>query len=180
MSNGALPQELVGIPPLDVPEELILQRVQRNPESRTARVLSAALQLSIEVINPEAPEESIGPSGIVERFGNAADLQTLNEYRVILSKKEGCQVLAALGVRRLQDKPNFLNRYLGKDIYESVYGRKVSSIQGKGKNKLLFTYGEIIHFYTVYLGKFVPDPLPSFPRSLLPYADEVDSYLRAS
>jgi len=177
MSNGALPPENTGIPPLNIPEQLILERVRTNPSSRTARILSAALRLSIEAISLEAPEASIGPDGIIQRFESKVDLRTLNDYRVILSKQQGCEVLAMLGVRRLEEKMNYLNRYFSRQVYKKLFEREVSSIQGRGNKKLLFTYGEIIYFYSEHLRHNIPEPLPSLPSSLLAYANEVDSYL---
>ncbi|MEM9768692.1 MAG: hypothetical protein AAF892_12540 [Cyanobacteria bacterium P01_D01_bin.71] len=184
MPDAPLPPEGNGVPPLNVPEELILQRLATNANSGTARLLSYALRLSIMPIDSDDIEASVGPRDIVaryrtgliiERYKKGLDLKTLNDYKVILSKKEGCRMLIDLGVRDISD--NYLNRHLNEKTYDSTFGRDPSSITGRGRNKLLFTYSEIVHFYTEYLNRSVPDPLPNLPESLINYANEVDDYL---
>lgn len=184
MADASLPTNGNGTPPLDIPEKLILERVAANADSGTARMLSHALRLSITPIDQEDVDASVGPKDIVkqykndriiERYKKGLDLKTLNDYQVILSKREGCRMLAALGVQGIPE--NYLNRHLNERTYESTFGRRPTNIPGRGRNKLLFTYGEIVHFYTEYLGNSIPDPLPELPESLLDYANEVDTHL---
>ncbi|MEM6836797.1 MAG: hypothetical protein AAF609_08055 [Cyanobacteria bacterium P01_C01_bin.120] len=181
MSDASLPPEAGGIPPLNVPEELILERVKVNAKSAIARLLSHALSLSIIPVDSENIAASVGPKDIVRRYhsprivetyGTSLDLKILSDYKIILSKKEGCRMLKELGVQGISD--DYLNRHLNEKTYESMFGRDPCSISGRGKNKLLFTYSEIVYFYTDYLDKSVPEPIPDLPKSLVKYASEVE------
>lgn len=158
------------LPPLNIPEEKILNLHTKNPNSRTVRALSAALRLSIQGIDPSNPLNSIGPDYLASRFKQKLDLNTLNQYQVILSKKEGCKALESLGVLGIGDK--YLNRHIDNGTYASIFKRHVSKCRGRGNGKLVFTYGEIIYFFAEVVGRNIPNPLPDFPESLSEYADD--------
>ena len=98
------------------------------------------------------------------------DLDTLNQYKVILSKREACEVLRQLGIFNLGDK--FLNRYIDDGAYQNAFRRNVSKCRGRGNGKLVFTYAEIIYFYSKILNKLIPNPMPPFPDSLVALAEE--------
>lgn len=171
-------------PPLDIAQELILERLERKADSGTARLLSHALRCSLMPTESEDTVPSVGPEDIanqytvpsvLEKYKKGLDLKTLSDYKVVLSKKDGCRMLTDLGVQDLSE--NYLNRHLTESSYKSIFGRSPSSVSGRGRNKLLFTYREIVYFYTAILNKPVPEPLPELPESLTDYASEVDDCL---
>jgi hypothetical protein len=160
------------VSPLDLSEQLISERFERNAKSLSARILSAALRISMAEITD--PFNSRGPQYIVERFNNKLDLSLLSQYKVILSKSEGCQLLKALGIQGLSDDNKFLNRYIDNTSYKKYFNRDVSRCSGRGNAKLVLTYGEITYFYTDILGRKITEPL-IFPTSLSDLADEGNS-----
>lgn len=159
--------------PLNSAEDMILERSRKNPASRSARALASALRISTAEINRKTPSESVGPDSLIIRFGEKLDLEILNDYKVILSKKDGCILLRTLGVQGLSDKNDYLNRHIDNTKYYKIFNRSVSKCNGKGNARLVLTYGEILHFYTSCLGKRIPESLV-FPESLIDLADEGD------
>jgi hypothetical protein len=160
---------------LNLAENNILERWRRNPESRSARALASALRISTTRITKSARSQSLGSDSIFTRFGTQVSLETLNEYRVILSKPEGCDLLTAYGVRGLSDKRNFLNRHIDETEYNTHFDRSVCKCRGRGNKKIVLTYGEIIYIYTEVLGRQIPDlDLIIFPTTLRELADEGD------
>jgi hypothetical protein len=158
------------VSPLDSSERLILERFDKNANSLSVRILSSALRISTTKIID--PSNSQGPQYIVEKFSDKLDLSLLNQYQVILTKSEGCQLLRALGVLGISDK--LLNRYIDNTNYNKYFNRDVSRCSGRGNAKLVLTYGEIIYFYTEILCRKITEPLV-FPASLSHLADEGDS-----
>ncbi len=154
---------------LNFPVESILGLYQRNPNSSSARALASALKVSITKI--EDPLTSKGAQQIVKRFSNKLDLNILNQYKIILSKSESCELLRALGVHGLSN--SYLNRYIDNTTYSKIFNKSVAKYSGRGNAKIVLTYAEIIYFYTEVMGRKIPDTL-TFPESLVSLADEGD------
>ncbi len=147
--------------PLQNAEQLILQR-----GNNLAKELAAALRISTNTIVD--PFDSLGANHLIRRFPNF-ELRTLNSHGIILSKKEGCRLIRELGVMGLSD--NALNHELTSDSYMQTFNRRASHYNGT--EKLVFTYAEIVYFYTRVMGKIIPDVL-TFPISLVGLANEGD------
>lgn len=139
-----------------------------DPTTIMPKALAAAFRVSTNSITRSS--SSFGAKELTHRF-NIFDLSILNEYKIILSKKEGCQFIKESGVIRLSD--NFLNAKINNTTYNKNFQRKVSEYNGKGRAKIVLTYAEIIYFYTQVLGRNVPSIL-TFPNSLVSLADEGD------
>jgi hypothetical protein len=159
--------------PLDIPESHILERLEGKPTSRTARVLAAALRLSIAEISDSDPSNSMSAGDLARMFAPKVDLALLNQFKIVLSKVEGCEMLRMLGVPEISDR--FLNRYIDETKYHSYFKRDVPKRKGKGKGKIILTYAEIIYVYTKYLNKTIPDDFPEFPASLSTLANDGDA-----
>jgi hypothetical protein len=157
--------------PFDLSAQLILERFQKNSASSSARVLSSALRISTTRITDIL--SSLGSCQIAERFSDKLDLNLLNQYKIVLSKSEGCELLRALGVKGLSDKNNFLNRHIDSSSYNKIFKKPISKYSGRGYAKVVLTYAEVIYFYTEILGRMIPDTI-IFPESLVDLADEGD------
>ena len=164
---------------LDKAEEKILKRLEKDPNSRTARLLAAILRKSIAEIDPANVSSSLGANDLLrlitrlEGFSHIG-LTQLNEHFVVLSKPEACRELQRLGVE-ISDK--FLNRHISERSYEETFGKDVTKDKcRRGAAKLLLTYGEFIHFFRVVLERTTLETVP-FPETLRVYANEGDKIL---
>ena len=154
--------------PLEIAENKILEL--NNSDPNTVKALCNALRLSLRPIDSQNPSQSLSVKDIASQCNLSID--TLNDYQVVLSKKEGCQLIKSLGVGKGSWSDKLLKNYLTEETYHPRFDRTLARL---GSSKFILTYAEIYYFFTQYIGAKTASPLPEFPKSLEAFTNTTKS-----